>query len=520
MPPMKPSNTRTRRPLSSRALAAAGAALLSLGPIAHGQADWEVVRLPAAMGGAPGLPALLDGRHLLPPSAERTAPADLGEALPLGVAEEIVIEAVRDVGGAEVVPLDGAVLVRGASAARAAARGALAAARRQLDGLRFDVGVRLTLEGADAPRISERRTLRGGGSASFGARQRGAFVHGYAVEVATDVATATPTVGVTMTGETVHLWASTSMDVDGTRQLHVQGLLDVSRLQSITTFDTFVPALGELEHPVVDAVQVLFAGVVPAEGPLRVRVSDPAVEGALLLEIDARPLSAGARGDQVIDLSRGLWRERLRAPHALSDEAGPEPRVALTPAGLIQLHARQFADRKAALPRTTDSAILAAPARPEEGPLLRRLRTAIEPASSTRQVTLRRADGLEVTLPAVEGALLRVARTRETTIVRRYSPQVAQEAAICEPDIEHVVSGFLVEAVLEDGVLQGQGRSNEVSIDRIHTALSSDSGRVQLPVRSDRSFPLWVEAGAPSSPLSGVSITLSPAPDSPPGPGR
>lgn len=487
-------------------LAAAGLALAAATFAQEGQDGWLVLPLPAPPTESHQPAALLDGRHLLGPSDELRPGKDLGEPLPRRLAEDVVMAAVRDVGGGTVVPLDGALMVRGAAAAREAARASLSELQGQLDALRFDVGVRLLAAPDEEPLIDRRRTMGTGDLEAFGRRERRAFVHGFDIEVATDVATASPNVGTALTGATVHLWTSTVL-VDGARRLHVQGLLDLAELTELSRFDTGLLTLGALEHPVVESVQVLFSGLVPADGPLRLEVAlGPDGSESRTLEIDARPAADPRASDQVVDLARGLWRERLRVAHTLVEAEPPAARPGATPASLAQVHARQFADRKALPPRSTESLLLGAAERPGEAKLLRRLNLALDPVSAPRTVSVA-WEGFRASVPAMDGALVRVARTRETTVVRRYFAQVANEAALCEPEVERVMTGTVVEGVVRDGVLHGRGHRGSMEVDRVHAPESGDSGRLELPVRSDRSFPLLLRSGRTLTPEPGLTIT-------------
>ncbi len=487
--------------------APSGAALL---PIGAQETDWALVPIRALSGDPKQRGALLDGQHLVWPDEEAAAlAADLGPELPLRLAEDLAIEAASAAGG-NVQLLDGSLLVRGPAASHAAARGALEALDSALAQLRFDVEVRLSVAGSTgAPLIEERRPIRAGGLGVFGQQQTHAYVHGYRIEVAQDVAIGTPEVGQALVGDLLHLWASTTIGAGGERELFVQGFLDVSRLTSLDPFDTELLDLGLVEQPVLESTQVMFAGTVPKEGALRLSVSGPTEETAqLTLEVSATALRAGAANPAVVDLSRGLWRSRLRTPHVFAPDGPPLLPPGETPAGLAQLEARQFPTRGAQPPRSTESLLFAQASSPTSARRLRRLREALDPLSAPAEVKVA-WDDFSATIPTVAGALVRVGRTRETTMVVGYSPELANDAALCRPVIEHVVTGTVVEAVLRGDEVVGHGVRLGLSTTRLHVPGNGDSGRLQLPVRSRRSFPLRLLAERREQPDVGVIASWS-----------
>ena len=493
---------------------------LGLSPLAAGgpatspppiqQTDWAIVPIRALNGEPQPQAAALDGLHLIAPDAGAPpAGASLGPELPTRLAEDLAMAAATAAGG-NVQLLDGSLLVRGPAPSHAAARDALEALEGALSKLRFDVNVRLTVAGSDGPPLIDgTRLVRAGGVGVFGQQERHAYVHGYRIEVAQDAVIGAPEVGHALVGDLVHLWASTSIDADGQRQLFVQGLLDVSRLISIESFDTELLALGKVEQPVLDATQVMFAGLVPGTGPLRLMVSGPSEDTAqLILEVSASALHAGPASGGLVDLARGLWRSRIRSPHAFAPSGPPALPAGETPAGLAQLEARQFPDRGAQPPRSTECLLIAPADSPERARRLRRLREALDPLSAPAELQVS-WDDFTAKVPTVAGALVRVGRTRETTMVVGYEPQLANEAALCQPVIERVVTGTLVEAVLRGDQVVGHGVRLGLSGIRQHGPGNGDSGRLQLPVRSRRSFPLRLIAERQQRPDVGVMASWS-----------
>lgn len=502
---------RPRQAVRLAALALGLAPLAAGGPAASlQQTDWALVPLHALNEEPQPQAAALDGQHLIAPDAvDSPAGASLGPELPMRLAEDLAMEAATAAGG-NVQLLDGSLLVRGPAPSHAAARGALEDLEGALSELRFDVSVRLTVAGSDSPPLIDgSRVVRAGGVGVFGQQERHSYVHGYRIEVAQDAVIGAPRVGHALVGDLVHLWASTSIDADGQRQLFVQGLLDVSRLISIETFDTELLALGQVEQPVLDATQVMFAGLVPETGPLRLMVSGPTEDTAqLVLEVSATALRAGAANEGVVDLARGLWRSRLRSPHVFAPDGPPALPPGETPAGLAQLEARQFPDRGAQPPRSTECLLIAPADSPERARRLRRLREALDPLSAPAEIRVS-WDEFTATVPTVAGALVRVGRTRETTMVVGYEPQLANEAALCQPVIERVVTGTLVEAVVRGDQVVGHGIRLGLSGTREHAPGNGDSGRLQLPVRSHRSFPLRLLAERQQQPDVGVTASWS-----------
>lgn len=90
-----------------------------------------------------------------------------------------------------------------------------------------------------------------------------------------------------------------------------------------------------------------------------------------------------------------------------------------------------------------------------------------------------------------------------------YEPQLANEAALCQPVIERVVTGTLVEAVVRGDEVVGHGVRLGLSGAREHAPGNGDSGRLQLPVRSHRCFPLRLLAERQQQPDVGVTASWS-----------
>ena len=517
---MKSGHTTHRPSPRPRRAVRLAALALGLAPLAAGapptraplkqDTDWALVPIHALKAEPQQRGASLDGRHLLAPDSMGSGVAgELGPELPRRLAEDLAIEAATAAGG-NVQLLDGSLLVRGPAASHAAARGALDDLDDALAQLRFNVDVLLTAAGSTgAPLIDEGRLVRAGGLGVFGQHELHPYVHSYRIEVAQDVAIGAPEVGHALVGDLLHLWASTSIDASGERQLFVQGFLDVSRLISVDAFDTELLALGHVEQPALEATQVMFAGLVPRTEPLRLAVSGPTEDTAqLVLEVSATALEAGAANEAVVDLSRGLWRSRLRTPHAFAPDGPPTLPPGETPAGLAQLEARQFPNRGSRPPRSTESLLFAPADSPVSARRLRRLNEALDPLSAPAEVKVAWG-GFTASVPTVAGALVRVGRTRETTMVVGYEPQLANDAALCRPIVEHLITGTVVEAVLRGNQVVGHGYRLGVSDTRQHAPGNGDSGRLQLPVRSERAFPLRLLAERQQQPDVGVTASWS-----------
>ncbi|MEM9801696.1 MAG: hypothetical protein AAGA20_15325 [Planctomycetota bacterium] len=502
---------------SSRAsapLLIAAALAIPAGPSANAQdRDWAILTLPAEEeGAAAGTPVpLLDGRHVeLVPRQRRLDPT-LGPLLPGRTAEDIVWRSLQGVEGgtATVEPLGDAVLVRGPAAARDQARGAIAALEADLAALHFDVRATLVAtEGEDpiAPVFDDVRRVRTGSIVAFGQRSRSSFVADFGVEVASEMAIADPMIGSAVTGETLHLWVSSRLSSGGVRELFVQGYLDLARLVRVDEFEPDVYELGTIEQPVVVGTQVLFGGRVTADEPLVVELDGLGGDRPTRrLAITAVPREGVGTAPRIVDLGRGLWRERVGETHVLlGSVAPPAATPSPTPTSLTQLYFASFAQERGSRPILGEALVITE----DEGlaNALRGLAAELERGEGDSSLTLAGPDGFRARVPAPPGALVRVARTVETTRVVDYDPQIANDAALSDPKVTTVSTGFVVEGVDRGGAFVGRGVRATADVDRIRDASPVDVGRIQLGVRATAPFPLRLESGEASAPGAGLEV--------------
>ena len=94
-----------------------------------------------------------------------------------------------------------------------------------------------------------------------------------------------------------------------------------------------------------------------------------------------------------------------------------------------------------------------------------------------------------------------------------YQPQLANDAALCSPIVERLVTGTVIDAVLDGERMLGHGRRQFGRAERLHAPGTGDSGRLHLPVRSHLSFPLNAEAGREQHPATDVTLSWRSATD-------
>ena len=524
--------------LAAPPLASSGPAVTQEGSSAGARPSSRIVQLPKeTLAGTVGPREILDGHHL---RWERDDPEPsiltLGPAVPSRTLISVIEQRIdRDGGrdaGISVENLGSVLLVRGGPStgaedldrAAATANDAVAEFEGLVDALSFRARVSLVGSGEGVEPvelIQEQRTLMAGARTAFGKRTTRSFVADFDVEVATGQAIADPYLAVAETGETLHLWSSTTVDDRGVRQLYVQGLLDIAIETVNQGFDPNVYELGVLEQPTITTFQVMFAGTVPEGAPLVVTLEGLGQGlSQRRLEVWAEPMPAeqGTTDTQrIVDLSRGMWRGSLNLSHALTD-AGisanvPESRM---PASAAQLMGLMFNRERLPRPDLGSSALFLVGDGVEGAstsfPTVHALFRSIDPTGPTQTVQVTSADGgLKVSLPASLGALIRVARTEETVFVLDYNPQIANEATLADPDSEIFLSGEVMEGVmeLEGGLpqLRGSASRRALSEVRIREADPVDIGRIQQPVTVQSAAEFLVPSGGDASP-AGFRIQL------------
>ena len=524
-------------PLAGSLAGATPRATQNEGPVAS-----RIVPLPSESAtGAAGPREILDGLHVRWAGDDPEAGIDsLGAPVPTRTLISVIEQRVDREGGREaglsVENLGTVLLIRGGAGsskealdrAAATAEATVAEFSGLAGSLSYRTRVSLTASGegvAPLTVLDEERTIAAGSRAGFGERMVRSVVADFDVEVATGQAIADPVVAHVETGETVHLWASTVLDPSGTRQLYVQGLLDVAIEANARSFDPDVYELGVLEQPTVTTYQVMFAGTVPSGAPLVVSLDGMGGKHTgRRLEVTAEPVATtDDTGDaqRIVDLSRGMWRGTLNQSHVLMDSAlglsVPESRM---PASAAQLLGLAFGRDRFSRPSLGSSALfLAAKGAAGNQPAssaVQALFESIDPTGSQATVTVRStADGLTVTLPATHGALVRVARTKETILVLDYNPQVANEATLSDPDSEMLLTGEVMEGVLESAgeslVLRGHVTRRTLTGLSVREANPMDVGRIQQPTLTRASATFGAVSGA-STTAAEMAISLGTLP--------
>ncbi len=502
----------------------------------------RVIALPTEPSpGASGPREVMDGHHLRwdGEDPDRGLPG-LGPAVPTRTLISVIEQRIDQGGGREaslsVENLGSVLLIRGGAGSsaealdRAAATAQAAAAeyRGLARSLSFHTQVKLTARGEgvdDRDVILERREIAAGSRTAFGTRTTRRFVADFDVEVASGQAIADPIIALAETGETLHLWASTTLDQEGSRHLYVQGLIDIAIEAPARKFDPNVYELGEVEQPNLTTYQVMFAGSVPHGAPLVVTLEG--IKGEYpkrQLEITAEALGgadAAAETLRVVDLSRGMWRGSLNQQHALTDPSVrweiPESRM---PASAAQLMALALGRERLPRPDLGSSALFLVGDAAEGGdarfPAVQSLFESVDPTGPATSITVRSESGdFAATLPATLGALVRVARTQETLFVLDYNPQVANEATLSDPESEIFLTGQVLEGILEssDGVLALRGHATQRELAALHVrdADPIDVGRIQQPVVTHASSGFLAIGGQLSS-TAGMTVQLSQAP--------
>ncbi len=456
---------------------------------------WRALPVPALSAepiALPILPRLLEGRHVLLPGQSLEDPrSTTGVRLPLPALLSLLQEdGVRRKQPVRIEPGAPPLLARGELAALEAARSLLEGLDREARGLEIVVSAWLTSGAADlgthparqvfeaavasTPPLGSAR-LRSGDSVAFGARTTRGFVAGYTVEIASGSAIAGPAIGQVLTGRTLHLRACR---VRAGKAIALEGFLDLSELSELESFDPHTPDLGLLQQPVVDSVQIAFAGLVDAGGVLAVALAGtPLTETDSTLWIEAGGGEASAARDgaarlpgawRVLDLA---WLEQSPtglplpgpgagcAPGLLRVDVEP-PASGLSAASLAQAAdtARGAGARPGRTPIVWTPGLLLAPA--EETALWNEVEALVSAAENDR---LRGADlelrqgGLRVLLPVLEGVPARVLVGRERVVLSGYELQVAQDSWIPRPVVDLALDAALVQGRLDGGAWSGAG---------------------------------------------------------------
>jgi len=492
------------------AVAAAFAPVRASAPAAGAQ-DWVALPIPALC--SEPIPRndpapLVDGFHLRLPDDEPSSEAHPAPELPLNVVRRLLEDEARE-SGLEIHPSSALLAVRGSEEAVASAHRALADLDRAGRALRVELSIWHVPEGspdgASFPAVVSGRApwrrieLGSGESGMVGARRVRSFVSGYRVEVAHDSGVADPDLGRVVVGRTLHLRPER---IAGGARVHVRGLLDVAELTAIESFDPETPDLGQLEQPVVESLQLAFAGTVASGDALRVDVRGrglASVDGTWWIGVDAAsdPTEATWRIADFAFLETPARALPFPSPGVLLDDAGREYASPLgVPLGAFDalqqatlgLGASAF-PRVEAVPR-----LIVGPADDPTWEQLDPLRRAAEgDRARTVDVTVT-ADELVVRLPASGAGSARVLSARERTLLVDYDVTLAPETWMPVPETARVLDGVCLEAlVTSDGILCRGWSSHSDPPETVERA-SSSLGRYQLPARAlaqgQRTIPL------------------------------
>lgn len=487
--------------------------------------DWVLLHLPAPPAALEGPGPLLDGQHLRSASGlagdvdRRGSQASLGPLL-LDRSLEDLLRSDLDHAqlDARLQTFNRQLIVRGDAPARDFAQASFASLQSELAALSFGITCTLVAASEDGEtqeyRLEEARTLTSGTRADLGARKTRPFVVDFDVEIAPARAIANPVLMHALSGETVHLWPSSVVDADGKRSLFVEGLLDLSEVSEVGSFDPDVFELGALEQPVVSSTQIRFSGQIEPGQPLVVEVLG--MPGDLPLRRLEIGVQSSRNGDapRVVDLARGLFSETTQERHGIERHvsAGAADRrpagAALTPVALLQLDTLLFGREPMSRPVAGEQLLVLGAADAAVGPRIRALVREVEPSPVAPGPLTVEVDGLRVQVPTAPGSVLRVARSVERTVVTDYDPQVAHDAALSDPTVELVFTGVVLRGQQsEDGEFRGVVTRLGLSDVAPRDADPMDVGRIQRVEREVRVTPLRLDGSSSAAAANGVQVS-------------
>ena len=206
--------------------------LACLAPLALPQAGgWSRLELPelcVERESSPRLAPLVDGRHLLLEAPEPILPSALRAELSISqLAQLLEGEARRRGRSLALFSATAPLLVQGSAEDVALARSLVAALDAAGARTWIDLELRLEPGSGGAGGQSFRVRARSGDRLAFGERVRQGFLASFDVDVASNSGVASPVVGSTFAGATIHLRAAR---VDEGRKVHLSGLLDLADL--------------------------------------------------------------------------------------------------------------------------------------------------------------------------------------------------------------------------------------------------------------------------------------------------
>jgi len=364
-------------------------------------------------------------------------------------------------------------------------------------------GRSLALEGLPDGSRAWRADARPGEGVAFGERERASFIASYEVEVSTDAGVAAPVVGSASIGHTVHLSASR---VDGGRQYHLRGLLDLTDLESIDNFKPDTPDLGELHQPILNSVSIAFSGVAKIGESLRVEVAGAPLatsEWSLIVRVDgsAEPDPTPVGQWRAVDVT--LLSRQGRNFMSFGPGAGLVGQASLNPLGPIaatisasgvvsaidtRRRSRSGAGGSPSTRHLGDGLILLS-AGDEAGDLALRLpefvRAVERPRLDSCLVRLE-SGGLRVSFPVAAGEAARLVIGRESMLLTGYYAEIAPNTWMPSPIIEPIFDGLAWQGRLSAGHVSASAwisTTDEIAMrDRDQTKL----GALQLPTRHVR----------------------------------
>jgi hypothetical protein len=355
------------------------------------------------------------------------------------------------------------------------------------------------------------------------------------VEVAADSGIASPVLGSACTGRTLHLRAAR---VEAGRRIRIEGLLDLADLRSIERFDPETADLGIVQEPIVDFVQVAFAGVVEPGKALEVKITgaplaladwtlairatakpDDAAPPAKPDSVTAKPDNAAGKDAalDVLDLG-GLAAAPIAlpaaSPGAVLDRQAPF--VPATPAVRAGLPVPPSAIAAELDGRGSDgSGSVGRPsiAWSDDLLVLRRSDAAIRaearalvaaaeaPRLATRTLAVRRG-GFSATFPACAGAPARLLVGRERTAVAGYRVQIAPQTWMAAPEVVKVFDGFSLDAELVGGAAECSLWVAESAPPVVAPRKDAQIGKLEILSRTLRSDRGRLAAGDPERALA------------------
>jgi len=375
-------------------------------------------------------------------------------------------------------------------------------------------------------------SVRSGGSVDLGRRRERSCVVSFEVEVASDANVAEPRIGRVASGRTLHARVAR---VGGGRSVLVEGLLDLALELPAEQFDPENSDLGVFEQPRVTALQVAFAGKLASGGWLAVSITGHLQhDGVLLVQATTSPDPTGTlrwRGFDVAALAQPLvdWPMPEASLDALFEEPRPEDlRAALPAAEFASVAASALGAAKRGKLGSFDSSGRSGPVCGEgllllpasESTAVAEVEALVQASESqrTRSHALGLRHGaLEVRLPVCDGSFVRVLAVDERTALFDYDVEVAEDAWIAMPRVRRVLSGLVLDGLVQGGGLAVRGwrvaSEPDIRVDKARANLGAltlqQSERTVLAARIGAGSTRELLPSDPAHPS--LSLTLSPA---------